>query len=83
MACLLDGHDDQHLVFTGLQDIGQNLAGLAAAVHFSVNSQRTVIKLAGPLQVRVVSHGKAETSSCFCCKFLLDHVFAAKPIETP
>ena len=61
MACLMDGGDDQHLVFTGLQHNGQNLAELAAAVHFSVNSQRKMIRLAGPLAVRVVSLGKAMT----------------------
>jgi len=53
MACLLDGGDDQHLVFTGLQYVGQHLGGLAAAVHFSVNSQRKLIRLAGPLEVRI------------------------------
>lgn len=62
MDCLLDGGSDQHLVFTGLQYNGQDLGKLAAAVHFSVNSQRKIIRMAGPLEVRLAPSGNAALS---------------------
>ncbi|CAM9752243.1 unnamed protein product, partial [Scytosiphon promiscuus] len=51
LVSLMAGCEEQHLVFTGLANEGQDLEQLSTTVHFSVNSGRQVVRPAGPMLV--------------------------------